>query len=52
MSKNITINKPKLLIGEGNEEKLFFSALLKHLNIDNIQIISYQALRAEVMSNK
>ncbi|HTU91296.1 MAG TPA: DUF3226 domain-containing protein [Gemmataceae bacterium] len=33
-----TIIKPRLLIGEGDEEVFFFGALLAHLNIDDIQV--------------
>jgi hypothetical protein len=29
---------PKLLVGEGIEEKRFFTALLKHLKIDDVQV--------------
>lgn len=32
------IVKPRLLIGEGDEEVFFFGALLDHLNIDDIQV--------------
>ncbi|MBD1926527.1 hypothetical protein H6F74_09765 [Trichocoleus sp. FACHB-90] len=34
--------KPKLLIGEGSEEVLFFTALLTHLNITDIQVEEYR----------
>jgi hypothetical protein len=37
---HITIKKERLLIVEGKDEELFFDALLKHLNISNIQILS------------
>lgn len=35
------ISKCKLLIGEGEEEKRFFQALLTHLNITNIDVEAY-----------
>lgn len=35
------INKTKVLLGEGNEEVYFFSALLNHLKIADIQIEQY-----------
>jgi hypothetical protein len=35
------ISKPKLLIGEGNEEVFFFEALLAHLGINNVNVESY-----------
>lgn len=35
------IHKPKLLIGEGEEEVRFFNALLRHLHRDNIQVEQY-----------
>lgn len=37
----VTINKPKLLIGEGVEEKRFFQKIIRHLEIDDIQVESY-----------
>jgi len=42
MQKSISIEKPKLIIGEGREEKILFSALLKFLNLDDIQVESYE----------
>ncbi len=36
-----TISQPKLLLGEGKDEVLFFSALLKHLQIKDIQVVQY-----------
>lgn len=43
MSKNNNlINKPKLLIGEGNDEVRFFQSFLKYLNLENIMVESYQ----------
>lgn len=43
MSKEIKlITKPKLLIGEGNDEVRFFQSFLKHLNIENIMVESSQ----------
>lgn len=42
MSRNsLELSKPKLLIGEGNEEVLFFNAFLKHLNLSDIQVEQY-----------
>jgi hypothetical protein len=35
------LTKPRLLIGEGVEEVLFFDALLGYLNIDDIQVEQY-----------
>lgn len=32
------LSKPKLLIGEGKEEELFFTAFLTHLNISDVQV--------------
>ena len=34
--------QPKLLIGEGHEEVVFFSAFLKHLGINDVQIEDYR----------
>jgi hypothetical protein len=36
------ITKPKILIGEGNDELRFFQSFLKHLNIDDVMVKSYQ----------
>jgi len=36
-----SIEKEKLIIGEGRDEESFFSALIKHLEIDDIQVDSY-----------
>jgi len=36
------ITKPKLLIGEGNDELRFFQSFLKYLNLDDIMVESYQ----------
>jgi hypothetical protein len=38
-SHTIKIEKPKLLLGEGREEVLFFEALIDHLKLHNIQIM-------------
>ncbi len=35
------LSKPKLLIGEGKEEELFFTAFLTHLNISDVQVEEY-----------
>lgn len=40
-SKSQQLSKPKLLIGEGSEEVLFFHAFLNHLNITDIQVENY-----------
>ncbi len=39
------IVKPKLLIGEGLEEVRFFSALLAHLSISDVQVEEYGGKR-------
>lgn len=36
-----SISKPKLLIGEGNDEWSFFKALLSHLHIEDVQVEQY-----------
>lgn len=36
---NITIDSPKLLMVEGNDEKVFFQAYLAHLGIRDVQIL-------------
>ncbi len=35
----IEIEKPNILIVEGRDEELFFDSLIKHLELDNIQIL-------------
>lgn len=35
------VSKPKVLLGEGVEEVYFFSALLDHLDINDIQVVEY-----------
>lgn len=35
------INQPKLLIGEGKEEEIFFSELIKSIGVKNILVTSY-----------
>ncbi|MFK0733035.1 MAG: DUF3226 domain-containing protein [Gloeotrichia echinulata GP01] len=40
-SKSQQLSQPKLLIGEGSEEVLFFNALLNHLNIVDVQVEQY-----------
>ncbi|EDZ96799.1 MAG: hypothetical protein P5702_11870 [Limnospira sp. PMC 1291.21] len=42
MRKPIRIDKPKLIIGEGIEEKIVFSRLIKSLKIEDIQVESYE----------
>jgi hypothetical protein len=37
----ITLIKPKLLLGEGEDEKSFFEALLAHMGLAEIQVIQY-----------
>ncbi|MGD1698804.1 DUF3226 domain-containing protein [Dapis sp. BLCC M229] len=41
IEKPKSIDKEKLIIGEGRDEESFFSALIKHLEIDDIQVDSY-----------
>ncbi|MBR8834944.1 MAG: hypothetical protein DSM106950_13130 [Stigonema ocellatum SAG 48.90 = DSM 106950] len=41
-SKPTQISKPKLLIGEGSEEVLFFNALLSYLKITDVQVEQYR----------
>ena len=41
IEKPKTIEKPKLIIGEGRDEESFFSALIKYLEIDDIQVNYY-----------
>ena len=36
------LSQPKLLIGEGREEVVFFTALLKHLDLNDVQIEEYR----------
>jgi hypothetical protein len=40
------LSKPKLLIGEGREEELFFTAFLTHLNITDVQVEQYGGKQA------
>ncbi len=40
-SSALKLSKPKLLIGEGREEQLFFTAFLTHLNISDVQVEHY-----------
>lgn len=40
------LSKPKLLIGEGKEEELFFTAFLTHLNISDVQVEQYGGKQA------
>lgn len=35
------IGKPKLALGEGSEEVLFFTAFLKHMGLENVQVEEY-----------
>jgi hypothetical protein len=35
------LSQPKLLIGEGREDVLFFTAFLKHLHLNDVQIADY-----------
>ncbi|MFN8494753.1 MAG: DUF3226 domain-containing protein [Caldilineaceae bacterium] len=35
------ITKPKLLLGEGNDEVEFFNALLAHLQLEDVQVVDY-----------
>lgn len=38
---NKSIQKRKLLLGEGQDEALFFTAMLKHLGKDDVQVLPY-----------
>ena len=38
----ITISKNKLLLVEGRNDKLFLESLIRHININDIQIVSYE----------
>ncbi|AFY47307.1 hypothetical protein Nos7524_1429 [Nostoc sp. PCC 7524] len=40
-SKSQQLSQPKLLIGEGSEEVLFFKALLNYLKITDVQVENY-----------
>jgi hypothetical protein len=40
------LSKPKLLIGEGREEELFFTAFLAYLNISDVQVEQYGGKQA------
>lgn len=40
-SKSQQLSKPKLLIGEGSEEVLFFNAFLNHLQITDVHVENY-----------
>ena len=37
----ISVTDPKQLLVEGRDEELFFGALLRHLEIDNVQVQNY-----------
>lgn len=37
----VTFNKPRVILGEGKDEQLFFSGLIKYLKIQDIQIEVY-----------
>lgn len=41
VNSTITFHKPRIILGEGKDEKFFFSGLIKHLNIEDIQIEVY-----------
>jgi len=41
MPENISIELPKLLLGEGEDEVQFFKALLRHVGKEDIQPLSY-----------
>jgi len=45
-SRSKQLSKPKLLIGEGKEEVLFFNAFLTHLNISYVQVEQYEGKQA------
>jgi hypothetical protein len=40
MKRNIIISEPNILIVEGDEDKLFFEALIEHLRLPKIQVMS------------
>ncbi len=40
-STALNFSKPKLLLGEGREEQIFFTAFLAHLNISDVQVEQY-----------
>ncbi len=46
LSTSKELSKPKLLIGEGKEEELFFTAFLTHLNISDVQVEQYGGKQA------
>ncbi len=37
-TKTKTIDKPKIIVGEGIDEVNFFTALVDHLNLDDLQV--------------
>ena len=39
MADTVKILKPNLLVVEGHDDELFFNALVKHLNLGNIQVL-------------
>ncbi|MDJ1173460.1 DUF3226 domain-containing protein [Roseofilum capinflatum] len=41
VSKTVTFNKTKVILGEGKDEQLFFSGLIKYLGLEDIQIENY-----------
>lgn len=41
MAAPINIHKPKVLLGEGRDEEMFFDALLHHMHIQDVQVIEY-----------
>ncbi|MDJ1178168.1 hypothetical protein PJF56_04755 [Roseofilum sp. BLCC_M91] len=40
-NSTVTFHKPRVILGEGMDEKLFFSGLIKFLEIQDIQIEVY-----------
>ncbi len=40
-SQTLVISRPKLILGEGKEEERFFTALLCHMGIDDVQAVQY-----------
>lgn len=41
ITANRSIMKPKLLLGEGRDEDIFFGAMLEHLGKEDMQVLSY-----------
>ena len=48
MADTVKILKPNLLVVEGHDDELFFNALVKHLNLGNIQALPISEERTKV----